>query len=517
MKRWYSLLEIFLFPLKFLFVGVVMISLSSLVLNTNASVFWSVSDTNWIIIANYFRTVGNFIVVNFPFIVLIKMLSRKGTQGIQSEIGILGYIVFMITTMYFASQRLPATAYSTFFGLSLNTSKIAGLSGTTQTPLQMGLIGVLFIGFLARIVYQKSRSKTQYGFFGFIDKDTYAIILMAASSLLVGIAFSYIWPYVIQMLNNVFNFIASDINNPMNLFVYGVMDRLLSVVNLGGMIRQGFWFTELGGSWIDIAGANYVGDVNIWMAQIARGSFPLGFGRFITPYYMLNLFAIPGMAIALYSLYTDKMEKRRLRPVLVIGILASLLGGTILPLEMFILIVSPLLYFFHLIVTGALFGLCQVMNISLGFSYSGNTIAAMPGNIFDILIYVRDPSGSATAITVLMIGAGCFVFYFLMTRIYYQFFAIDLFHTGLTKKKVEGFILAVGGLENIKRVNSSLFRLTIQVVDPEAINFEHFRRLGAYKVLEIKAGYAIQFGSGSTIIKNELNKQLRETKRKIDS
>ena len=115
-----------------------------------------------------------------------------------------------------------------------------------------------------------------------------------------------------------------------------------------------------------------------------------------------------------------------------------------------------------------------------------------------------------------LLGVAVFVIYYLMTKLYYNVLAVDLFNTGMIKKKTDGFILAVGGLENIKRINSSLFRLTIQVQDPSLINFEQFQRLGASKVFEVRAGYAIQFGAGSTIVKNQVTRRMKEAKRVVE-
>ncbi|MBR5004807.1 MAG: hypothetical protein IKY14_05050, partial [Erysipelotrichaceae bacterium] len=77
MRRWHSLLEIFLFPLKLLFVGIVFIALSSLVLNPNTSVFFTINDSTLGIVAHLLKTAGNFIVINFPFFVMLKMLTRR--------------------------------------------------------------------------------------------------------------------------------------------------------------------------------------------------------------------------------------------------------------------------------------------------------------------------------------------------------------------------------------------------------------------------------------------------------
>ena len=515
MRRWHSLLEIFMFPLKLLFVGIVLIALSSLVLNSNTSVFFSIDNTAVVIFAYLLKTVGNFIVLQFPFFVMLKMLARRNGQGVGVVSGVLGYIVFLAVTMFLARQDLASSAYESVFGLSLNTSSISGLSGLTQYPLSTGLVGAMCVGLVCRVAYQKSRGKLRYGVFSFIDRDTYALILSILYCLLLGVGFSLVWPYLIDALYIVFDFIASDISNPINMFVYGIFDRVLSVFNLGSLIRYPFWFTDMGGTWLDMTGTSYAGDVAVWMAQTARNLYPSGFGRFITPYYILNLFAIPGMICALYTTFTDKIEKRRVRMLFLICLLVSMLTGVILPLEVLLFVTAPLLFFMHIFVTGILFGVCQAMNLNLGFSFAGKTAAAMPGNIFDLLIYIRNINAYQTIIGIVTVGAICFVLYFIMTKLYYNFLALDLFNTGLTRKKVDGFSVAIGGIENIKMVNSSPFRLYVQVHDSNLIDYNQFKQLGASRILETRAGYAIDFGAGSTIYRRELNKRIRECKRRI--
>ena len=515
-RRWHSLLDIFMFPLKLLFVGVILIALSTLVLNPNTSVFFSVNNQMILILANLLKTAGQFIVLNFPLFVMLKMLARRNGQGVGVVSGVLGYVVFLTVTMYMAPQNLASAAYDNILGLSLNTSSIKGLSGLVQYPLQTGLVGAVCVGLVSRIAYQQSRGKLRYGIFSFIDRDTYALILAVFYSLILGIVFSVGWPIVIKAIYAVFDFIASDISNPINMFVYGLFDRVMSVLNLGGIVRYTFWFTEMGGTWLDMTGTSYAGDVAVWAAQTARNLYPSGFGRFITPYYVLNLFAIPGMLMALYTTFTDKIEKRRVRMLFLIGIVVSMLTGVILPLEILLLVTAPLLFGMHIFASGVLFGVCQAMNLNLGFTFTGKTAAAMPGNLFDLLVYVRNINAASTIQGILILGAICFVLYFVMTKAYYSFLALDLFNTGLTSKKVDGFSAAVGGIENIKMVNSSPFRLYVQVYDSNLIDYNQFKQLGASRILETRAGYAIDFGAGSTIYRRELTKRMKECKRRIE-
>lgn len=219
------------------------------------------------------------------------------------------------------------------------------------------------------------------------------------------------------------------------------------------------------------------------------------------------------MLIGFYTIFTDKMEKRRIRLFFLLAILVSLVTGTLLPLELYLLILTPLLFVFHLVMTGALFGIFQSMSVTLGFSYTGSTVTAMPGTLFDFMLYVRNPNMQHTIRMIFLVGVILFVLYFAFTRFYFKYLALDLFNTGASKRRVEGFILAVGGLENIKMMHSSPTRLTIQVVDSSLINFSQIQRLGASRVVESRAGYSVNFGAGSTIIKNEINKRIKEMKR----
>lgn len=509
MRRWHSLLEIIQFPLKMLFVAIVLTGIGTLITNQNLSVFWSVNDRNILLLADLFRRTGSFLIVNFPFFVMIKFLATRYNSSVPIMIGITGYVLILVITMLFAPTTIPASATSSILGLSYTSS----LFERTRFPLQTGFFACAAVVFSTRLAYGKSRTKSVYGFFSFVDRDTWALILTLFLCVITGFILVWIWPLVLNVLNTIFGFIAMDITNPMNLFVYGTMDRLLADLNLSALLRNLFWFGEQGGTWINSLGVNYTGDVGIWAAQVSSLVTPSGVGRLITPYYVLNLFAVPGMIIAFYTVYTDKMEKRRIRLFFLIAILVSLITGTLLPLEFFLLILTPLLFVFHIVATGALFGIFQAMGVALGYSYSGSTVTAMPGTLFDFLLYFRNPMMQNSIQKILLVGVIMFVLYFAFTRFYFRYLALDLFNTGATKRKVEGFILAVGGLENIKMMHASPTRLTIQVVDSTLINFAQIQRLGASKVVESRAGYSINFGAGSTIIKNQINKRLKEMKR----
>ena len=515
MQKWNSFYDIFQFPLKVLFIGLLLLTFSSIVLNPNLEIFYVIDNEYVILTAHLIKNLANFIILNFPFIVLVKMVSRKNNSDESILFGVVGYIVFLITTMIMSKQGLGSSAYSQILGLSFNTSGIDQLSGGLYFPLQTGLIGALAIGFSTRFIAIRSRSKMRYGIFSFIDRFSYGVLLSILYSFIIGLIFCFIWPYFLVIVDDLVLTISNDIANPVNLFLYGILDRLFSVLNLGGLIRHNFYFTELGGSWIDMAGIAYTGDVSIWMAQMARNIIPSGIGRFITPYYIMNLFAMPALIISFFTLFTDKIERKRIRLFFVLAVIVSVITGVYLPIEILLLATAPILFFMHLFLNGLLYGVCAALGINFGFVYTGSSVAAMPGSIFDIIVHIRNVSLSEQILMLALLGVVVGIIYYIMVQVYYRYLALDLFNTGLTDTKLKKLIIAIGGIDNITMIYSSPFRLYIQVEDSQLINYNDFKQLGASKIVETRSGYAINFGASSTIYKTELNKRIKASKRVV--
>ena len=108
MRRWHSLLEIIQFPLKMLFVAIILTGLGTLITNQSLSVFWSVNDRNILLLADLFKRTGSFIIVNFPFFVMIKFLATKSNSSVPIMIGITGYVlVLVIAMLFYHGSRSP--------------------------------------------------------------------------------------------------------------------------------------------------------------------------------------------------------------------------------------------------------------------------------------------------------------------------------------------------------------------------------------------------------------------------
>ena len=205
-----------------------------------------------------------------------------------------------------------------------------------------------------------------------------------------------------------------------------------------------------------------------------------------------------------------------MRMFYIVVAIISIFSGSLLPLEIMLLLLCPLLYLFHILYMGLLFGVFHAMHIYLGYSYHGtSTLTAMPGTLLEYLSYFQNSAMRNTLLQIAVVGLISFVVYFLMTRFYFMNLALDLFHTGYKDEVIQGTINAIGGIENIKNLHSGTERLIISLYDADKLNVQKLRNLGAVRVMDTKAGYAIGYGSRSTMIRIGITNTLKQSVRSI--
>ena len=116
---------------------------------------------------------------------------------------------------------------------------------------------------------------------------------------------------------------------------------------------------------------------------------------------------------------------------------------------------------------------------------------------------------------ILVVGFSMFVFYYLITRMYYRRFAVDAMNIGVKAEKVQAIIQAFGGLDNIRMAHSTPNRLTILPFDKTLVDFKRVHLVGLYKIVETRAGYSMAFGACSFMLRSELVKMMREQQRQL--
>lgn len=509
MARWHAMLEYFQFPLKVLFFATLMLGIGSSIINPNIPFLWEVDNTVVIKISEMMRYGGGYIIQLFPLLVFFKVLSRKFEDSVPVFVGFLSYIIMNLVILFLENTGFTSYFYGNMMGIQMTFDATSIFGEGTKIPFNTGIISLLIAYYITTRCYLKSRHYTMHGILSFIDHDTWSMILSFIFSIVAGIVLAFTWPFVIYLTEYLYTYISKDILNPMNMFIYGIMERLSAIFGLQNLPRNAFWLSELGGSATDNFGAIYNGDIGIWYAMQNLNVVTTNAGHLITPYYVINIFLIPSFLLGYFSLVSDKKDRQRYIVFFLIAILLSILCGNALPMEIFMLILCPMLYVLYIFIVGILFAYFQILGVGLGYILNGSLLVANPGSLLDILPFFRNPDMIFTLSTVASAGCVSALIFFFATRGYFRRYAIGLFNLNNREEVTNRIITALGGIQNITSIQSTPDKLTVGVNHRNQVDFDQLRDEGAYLILESKEGYLIRLGNLSTIVAKEINKTLR--------
>ncbi len=509
MRRWRSYMEITSFPLKIIFLATILLGMSSLLLNPNFITLIG-AQSSLTVGAQVMKYIASIIILAFPVIFLMRIVHHKDEDPMILVAALIGYFTLHIVTMFISTSGLAPAIFRSSLGFMLDVSVLGKTSQALANPIYTGLIGTAVVFLTTRLAVRATKSLSAYSLWNFIDGQSSLVFWSIVFAAIGGVITTLAWPFFVQGVMSIYTFIAKDLNNPINLSIYGVIDRLTNTFGLNLWIRKLFWFGELGGSWSDAFGVYHLGDVGMWTGQIQSSLYNLGSGKLISPYYVLNIFCIPAYLISIYQTFTDKIEKRKIRVFIILASLASILFGTLLPIELFLLFSAPLLYVFHLGFTGILFAVFSSLKLQIGYAYTGSVIGASPGSIFDLLIYVRNPALQKSLLLIILIGLISGLVYLAISTLYYRRVAANFITLNEKDSMVEEMLDCFGGLENLKLINSSLFNLTVQVYDRNKVDFHKIKHHYITRIVESKAGYALTYGACSHILWMDIQHKLKE-------
>ncbi len=249
------------------------------------------------------------------------------------------------------------------------------------------------------------------------------------------------------------------------LFMYGTLNRLLIVTGLHHILNNLAWFI-LG----DYHGTT--GDLKRFFAGDPNA------GAFMSGFFPVMMFGLPAACLAMY--HAVRPERRKA----VGGLLASMaltafLTGVTEPIEFSFMFLAPPLYAIHAVLTGVSMMLMDALHVRLGFSFSAGLVD-----------YVINFNKATRPLLLLPVGAAYFAIYYAAFR--FTISTFDLKTPGReddapsSKKSVinaqargRAFVDALGGAENLQRVDSCLTRLRLEVGSSASIDEQQLRALGA--------------------------------------
>ena len=504
MKKITYLYENCKMPLRVTLFGFVLMAFGFLIRNENVNIFYTFSNTYLLMFADGCAILGQTIISNLPLVFMIYLVCKKANSGVPIVLALVGYFSFLATMTLYVPQNLASYFYTSTSGINTAIT----LSGTSKLPLETGFIGSFVVAFITRFSYIRSRHRSSHSLLGFLNKDSAAIIYNIVFCVLAGMAFSYLGPILYTSLNRVITYISRDLSDPARMLLYGFLDRSLSILGLGNAIKYPFWYTSLGGTFQTISGQNVVGDVNIWSYVKDSVNSYIGAGRFVTPYYVINLFMVPACYLGIFTSISDKEERAHFIVSLIALSLLSIICGSSLPLELFLLFTSPLLLLGFVFIASLVYAYLTYAGIYLGSSISTSTVTALPGSFPDFIINIRSINHYDAIMSIVFVGVVAFLVTLLVVYFYYHHFAYNFVNTSRAKEETNEIIKRLGGIDNIISASAGLMCVNFTVKDSESINIEELSKLEIAKIYETKNGFSMELGSSSYIIAKMVTSEL---------
>ncbi|AJW73600.1 PTS transporter subunit EIIC [Borrelia hermsii] len=436
------------------------------------------------------------------------MLRQIGKLMEQSGSAILGNlpILFAIGTgMGLSKNNKASAALGGAVGyLILN----AGLSTFTiiingkSEPVNMSVLGGIITGASSAMLSDKVINYKIPQFLGFFSGQRLVPIANGMLSAILAIIFGFLWAPLQITINQIGIWMIEA--GHLGVFVFGFLNRLLIITGLHQLLNTLVYF---------VFGEYTTKDGNIIQGEITRylNGDPTA-GAFTSGMYPIMLFGLPGAALAMYL--TSKKERRKeVGGILFSAALTSFLTGITEPIEYTFMLVAPLLYLIHAILTGIALIITNIFEIRIAFALSA-------GIIDYFLMFPK----STNALLILPIGLVTGAVYFTIFTALIKTFKIKTpgreddtkqptISNNTSKLSQDGdfeaVIQALGGLDNITNVDSCFTRLRADVKSTSLVNKDLMNKLGATGTI-ITSGNQTQviFGAKSEQISNYIKSKI---------
>ncbi|MGE8068937.1 N-acetylglucosamine-specific PTS transporter subunit IIBC [Pseudomonas sp. NPDC089569] len=378
-------------------------------------------------------------------------------------------------------------------GFARDNNGTAGLAGAIgylvmvstlkvlDTSINMGMLAGIISGLMAGALYNRFKDIKLPEYLAFFGGRRFVPIVTGFSAVGLGVVFGLIWPPIQHGINS-FGALLLE-SGSFGAFVFGVFNRLLIVTGLHHILNNMAWFVF--GNFTDPAtGAIVTGDLSRYFAGDPKG------GQFMTGMFPVMLFGLPAACLAMYR--NALPERRRIMGGIFLSMaLTSFLTGVTEPIEFAFMFLAPLLYLLHALLTGLAMAITNLLNIHLGFTFSG-------GFIDMILGWGKSTNGWR----VIPVGLAYAVIYYLVFDFCIRRFnlktpgredAAPVEKTAMAEnERAAAYIKALGGAANLITVGACTTRLRLDMVDRNKASDTDLKALGAMAVVRPGKGGSLQ-------------------------
>ena len=372
-----------------------------------------------------------------------------------------------------------------------------------EVPAAFSKIENVFIGILCGVIgavcYNKFWNTKLPDALAFFSGKRSVAIVTGGVTILAAVVMFFVWPFSYAALVAFGTAILSL--GPIGAAIYGFFNRLLIPFGLHHALNSVFWF--------DVANVNDL--ANFW-----AGTGTLGVtGQYMTGYFPIMMFGLPGAALAMY--HTAKTTQKKVAAGLLLSAaFTSFLTGVTEPLEFSFMFLAPGLYVVHAGLTAVSMAVMAALPVRAGFNFSGGMID---------LVLSWPTKLALNPWLIIPIGLGFFLVYYLLFRVIIKAFNLktpgreDEDYAEAESKATLGnsdfaavaaaILEGLGGRGNINEVENCITRLRVEVKDYTAVNEKKIKSSGVSGVIRpSKTSVQVIVGTQVQHVADELKKLL---------
>ncbi|MEY8353550.1 PTS transporter subunit EIIC [Lachnospiraceae bacterium 54-53] len=456
----------------------------------------------------FIRRLAGLVFGNLPlfFCMSIALGMAEDEKPTAAFSAVLGFLVFHYTLNYILGLN-GITAESTSIsklmeeGMSQVDATIVNAKYETMLgyfTLRMNVFGGILVGLMVNVLHNRFYRITLPSAINFFGGKRFIPLITIVTIPFAGVAAYFIWPFFNALIGLVGSWINSiGVFGP---FVYGAANRLLIPTGLHHILNQVVRFTPVGGTTV-IDGQTVMGALNIFNTAIASNSavpnevFQMGARYVGQGHSLVVIFGLPAAALAMYRA-ADEKNKARVKALLSASVTASILTGVTEPLEFSFMFISPVLFLFHVVMTGLGYMTAALLRCSVGGVQAG---------LIDFTIFGIFRGAQSRWYLVVLIGIGmAFIYYFGFTYLIRKFNistpgrneSIDagedvavVSHTKGDNKLAGRILESLGGKENISEITNCFTRLRVTVKDMSLVQEDSLKSTGATGIVRPSANH----------------------------
>lgn len=431
----------------------------------------------------------------------------------------------------------PEAFTHTLFGTKIMVKGF--FTSVLEAPaLNMGVFVGIISGFIGAMAFNKYYNYRKLpDALSFFNGKRFVPFVVISWSVLASLALAVIWPLIQSGINNFGLWIATSQDSAPIIapFLYGTLERLLLPFGLHHMLTIPINYTQLGGTYEVLSGAQagtfVYGQDPLWLAwatdlmnlktsgdmgqyqTVIEGWTP---ARFKVGQMIGAAGTLMGLAFAMYK-NVDKDKIKQYKSMYLSAALAVFLTGVTEPLEYMFMFAAMPLYVVYAVVQGLSFALADIINLRVHSFGNLELLSRVP-------IIVK--SGLGQDLVNFIISSIIFglVTYFLANFLIKKFnFATpgrngnyeqegDVDQVVGSEKVVDGMdqqvvdvINLLGGKENITDVDACMTRLRVTVNDRSLVGSEAmWRKAGAVGLIIKNNGVQAVYGPKADILKSDI-------------